>query len=24
LFDRLETICKFPKDSELDQVRATR
>jgi hypothetical protein len=24
LFDRLETICKFPKDSELDQVRAMR
>jgi extradiol dioxygenase family protein len=24
LFDCLETICKFPKDSELDQVRAVR
>ncbi len=24
LFDRLEEICKFPKDSELDQVRAGR
>lgn len=24
LFDRLETIYKFPKDSELDQVRAMR
>lgn len=24
VFDRLETICKFPKDSKLDQVRAMR